>query len=74
MTHYALPLYLVEHYGGWTNRKLIEFYIRFAKTIFEKWGDVIDYYLLLMKLMQDIFLHIMVLDYYVKKINLITSR
>ena len=45
MTHYALPLYLVEHYGGWTNRKLIEFYIRFAKTIFEKWGDVIDYYL-----------------------------
>ena len=22
MNHYAVPLYLVEHYGGWTNRKL----------------------------------------------------
>ncbi len=45
MNHYALPLYLVEHYGGWTNRKLIDFYLRFAKTVFERWGDCIDYYL-----------------------------
>lgn len=45
MNHYALPLYLVEKYGGWTNRKLIEFYVRFARTIFEKWGEYIDYYL-----------------------------
>lgn len=45
MNHYAVPLYLVEHYGGWTNRKLITFYLRFAKTVFEQWGDCIDYYL-----------------------------
>lgn len=45
MNHYALPLYLVEHYGGWCNRKLIEFYCRFAKTVFENWGKYIDYYL-----------------------------
>ena len=45
MNHYALPLNLVEKYGGWTNRKLIGFYERFARTIFEKWGEYIDYYL-----------------------------
>ena len=45
MNHYAVPLYLVEHYGGWTNRKLIDFYVRFAKTVFEHWGEYIDYYL-----------------------------
>ena len=45
MNHYAIPLYLVEKYGGWTNRKLIDFYLRFAKVVFERWGDVIDYYL-----------------------------
>ena len=45
MNHYAVPLYLVEHYGGWTNRKTIDFYLRFAKTVFENWGDLIDYYL-----------------------------
>ena len=45
MNHYAVPLYLVEHYGGWTNRKLIDFYLRFAKVVFERWSDMIDYYL-----------------------------
>lgn len=45
MNHYAVPLYLVEHYGGWTNRCLIDFYLRFAKTVFEHWGEYIDYYL-----------------------------
>ena len=42
MNHYAVPLYLVEHYGGWTNRKLIEFYERFATVVFENWGEYID--------------------------------
>ena len=45
MNHYALPLYLVEEYGGWTNRKTIDFYVRFAKTVFTHWGEFIDYYL-----------------------------
>ena len=45
MNHYAVPLYLVEHYGGWTNRKLIEFYEKFATVVFENWGEYIDYFL-----------------------------
>ncbi len=45
MNHYAIPLHSVEAYGGWTNRKLIDFYVRFAKVVFENWGDYIDYYL-----------------------------
>ncbi len=45
MNHYGIPLYLVEHYGGWTSRETIGFYLRFAETIFENWGDLIDFYL-----------------------------
>lgn len=45
LTHYALPLHLVEAYGGWTNRALIDLYARFARVVFERWGDAIDYYL-----------------------------
>ena len=45
MNHYAVPLYLVENYGGWTNRKLVTFYERFARTVFEHWGQYIDYFL-----------------------------
>lgn len=45
MNHYAIPLHLVTHYGGWTNRKLIEFYLRFAKVVFQRWGEYVSYYL-----------------------------
>lgn len=45
LTHYALPLHLVETYGGWTNRTLIGLYERFARFVFERWGDHIDFYL-----------------------------
>lgn len=44
LTHYAVPLYVVEK-GGWKKRETIELYVRFAKTVFEKWGSMIDYYL-----------------------------
>ena len=30
LSHYEMPLHLSVEYGGWNNRKLIEFYVRFA--------------------------------------------
>lgn len=30
INHFDTPLYLVEKYGGWRNRKLIEYYERYA--------------------------------------------
>ena len=32
LTHYALPLALVEKYGGWKNRKLVDLYLKYAKV------------------------------------------
>lgn len=45
MNHYAVPLHLVEKYGGWTNRKMVDFYFKFAKTIMNRWKDDIDFWL-----------------------------
>ena len=45
MLHYAIPVNLVTKYGGWKNRKLIEFYCKYAKTLFENYGDIVDYWL-----------------------------
>lgn len=45
ISHYETPLYLAEHYNGWANRELISFYIRFCKTIFERYGDRVKYWL-----------------------------
>lgn len=45
MNHYAVPLYLVENYGGWTNRNMIRYYLNFANFVFERWGSYVDYWL-----------------------------
>ncbi|MCI5724078.1 MAG: family 1 glycosylhydrolase [Erysipelotrichaceae bacterium] len=43
--HFDTPLYLEENYGGWTNRKLIEFYTRFARTCFTEFKGLVKYWL-----------------------------
>lgn len=43
--HYAIPCNLVDTYGGWKNRKVIDFYVKYAKTLFENFKDDVDYWL-----------------------------
>ena len=45
MLHYAIPTNLVDKYDGWKNRKLIDFYLKYAKTLFENFKDDVDYWL-----------------------------
>lgn len=45
ISHYETPLYLAEHYNGWTNRKLVDFYARYARTIFKRYKDKVTYWL-----------------------------
>lgn len=40
ISHYEMPLNLVRKYGGWRNRKLIDFYLNFATTLFERYKHV----------------------------------
>ncbi|WP_244552117.1 family 1 glycosylhydrolase [Paenibacillus sp. ov031] len=43
--HYNIPVNLVTKYGGWKNRQTIEFYLRYARVLFERLGDRVDYWL-----------------------------
>jgi 6-phospho-beta-glucosidase len=45
MLHYDIPVNLVQKYGGWTNRKTIDFYLRYAEVLFRELGDLVDYWL-----------------------------
>ncbi|MEX0152884.1 glycoside hydrolase family 1 protein [Microbacterium sp. LMI1-1-1.1] len=45
ISHYETPLHLAEQYGGWTNRALIGFYERYARTLFERFGSRVKYWL-----------------------------
>ncbi|WP_430875241.1 glycoside hydrolase family 1 protein [Gilliamella sp. G0441] len=45
LSHYEMPYYLVTQYGGWGNRKVIEFFTRYAKTVFERYKNKVKYWL-----------------------------
>lgn len=43
--HFDMPLNLATKYGGWIDRKLIDFYLKFAKTLFVRWKDKVKYWI-----------------------------
>lgn len=45
LSHYETPLNLARSYGGWSNRKLVDFYVRYATTVFERYKDRVKYWL-----------------------------
>ena len=45
ISHYETPLHLSKTYNGWVNRKLIGFYERYARTLFERYGHRVKYWL-----------------------------
>ncbi|WP_440897603.1 6-phospho-beta-glucosidase [Amphibacillus sp. Q70] len=45
INHFDTPLYLATEYGGWRNRKLIEFYERYARVVLERYKDKVKYWL-----------------------------
>jgi 6-phospho-beta-glucosidase len=45
ISHYETPLHLAETYDGWVSRELIGFYERYARTLFERYGSRVKYWL-----------------------------
>lgn len=45
LSHFETPLHLVKEYGGWTNRKLIEFFDRYTKVVFGRYKGKVKYWM-----------------------------
>lgn len=45
ITHFDCPINLIKTYGGWKNRKLIDFYERLCRVIFERYNNLVKYWL-----------------------------
>ncbi len=45
ISHYELPYALVEKYNGWTDRRLIDFYMNFCRVIFARYEGKVRYWL-----------------------------
>lgn len=40
LSHYEMPLNLALKYNGWADRRIIDMFVRYAKTCFESFSDV----------------------------------
>lgn len=45
ISHYELPYHLAKAYGGWANRKITEFFLRYCRVLFTEFRGMVHYWL-----------------------------
>ncbi|MFT8458836.1 MAG: 6-phospho-beta-glucosidase [Liquorilactobacillus ghanensis] len=45
LSHFEMPYHLVTEYGGWRNRKLIDFFVKFATVVFKRYRNKVKYWM-----------------------------
>lgn len=45
LTHFEMPLHLAQEYGGFRNRKVVDYFVHFAETVFERYKDKVKYWM-----------------------------
>jgi len=45
IAHFDVPVHLVATYGSWRNRKLVDLFEKYAKTIFTRYKDKVKYWM-----------------------------
>ncbi|SER93308.1 6-phospho-beta-glucosidase [Gracilibacillus ureilyticus] len=45
LSHYEMPLNLVTKYNGWVNREVIDLFVHYATTVFERYKGKVKYWM-----------------------------
>lgn len=45
LCHFDCPIHLIKTYGGWKNRKMIDFFAKYAQTVFERYNGLVKYWI-----------------------------
>lgn len=45
LSHFEMPYNLVKNYGGWRDRKLIDFFVRFCEVVMKRYKDKVKYWM-----------------------------
>lgn len=45
ITHFDCPMHLIKEYGGWRNRKLVDFYKKLVTVLFTRYKGLVKYWL-----------------------------
>lgn len=43
--HFDTPIALIERYGGWRDRRMIDAYIKYCRVIFKEFGGLVKYWI-----------------------------
>lgn len=44
LEHYELPAVLLEKYGGWSSKHVVELFVLYAEKVFERYGDRVKHW------------------------------
>lgn len=45
ITHFDMPIHLIKEYGGWRNRKLVDFYENLVTVLFTRYRGLVKYWI-----------------------------
>ncbi|WP_415980053.1 glycoside hydrolase family 1 protein [Faecalicoccus pleomorphus] len=45
LMHFDMPFHLYKEYGGFLNRRVIDFFVHYARTVFERYKDKVKYWI-----------------------------
>ncbi|WP_179396049.1 6-phospho-beta-glucosidase [Lacticaseibacillus absianus] len=45
LSHFEMPYHLVTEYGGWRDRRVVDFFVRFATTVFTRYKGKVHYWM-----------------------------
>ena len=45
LSHYEMPFHLMTAYHGWTDRRVIDFFVKYCETVFNAYKGLVTYYL-----------------------------
>lgn len=46
LSHYEMPIHLATEYNGWANRKMIDFFTRYAEVVFKRYHGKVKHWIL----------------------------
>lgn len=45
LSHFEMPYHLAKEYGGWMNRKVIDFFVRYSTVVMERYQHKVKYWM-----------------------------
>ena len=45
LSHFEMPNHLVKEYGGWANRKVIDFFVRYSEVVMKRYKNKVKYWM-----------------------------